>query len=131
MNTNIKDVYLKLHSADDNSVMIINSGQIVYMNVNDDNKTVICTYDDEEERVVNETPDKIYNLIEKSLNTFVRVHRSSDNTIEYFNREFFIACVVSDDDYTNVCLQNMIQMSVNETPEKVYNQIMETVKNNQ
>ena len=55
--------FLKLHRADDNSVLIANSKEIIYINTDpdsEDKKTTIATYSDDEERAVNETPDKIY-----------------------------------------------------------------------
>ena len=111
--------FLKLHRADDNSVLIANSKEIIYINTDpesEDKKTTIATYSDDEERAVNETPDKIYVHLENC--GFVRCHRKSD--IDYF-----IVCSTDEDGDTIVYLSNSIEMCVNETPERIYNAIIQ------
>ena len=118
--------FLKLHSADDNSVLIANSKEIIYINTDpdsEDKKTTIATYSDDEERVVNESPDKIYIHLENC--GFVRCHRKADNTVELFNIDHFIVCSTDEDGDTIVYLSNSIEMCVNETPERIYNAIIQ------
>ena len=118
--------FLKLHSADDNSVLIANSKEIIYINTDpdsEDKKTTIATYSDDEERVVNETPDKIYAHLENY--GFVRCHRKADNSVELFNINYFIVCSTDEDGDTIVYLSNSIEMCVNETPERIYNAIIQ------
>ena len=118
--------FLKLHSADDNSVLIANSKEIIYINTDpdtEDKKTTIATYSDDEERVVNESPDKIYVHLENY--GFVRCHRKSDNSVELFNIDYFIVCSTDEDGDTIVYLSNSIEMCVNETPERIYNAIIQ------
>ena len=118
--------FLKLHSADDNSVLIANSKEIIYINTDPDlgdKKTTIATYSDDEERAVNETPDKIYVHLENC--GFVRCHRKSDNSVELFNIDYFIVCSTDEDGDTIVYLSNSIEMCVNETPERIYNAIIQ------
>ena len=118
--------FLKLHSADDNSVLIANSKEIIYINTDPDSenkKTTIATYSDDEERVVNETPDKIYAHLENY--GFVRCHRKADNSVELFNINYFIVCSTDEDGDTIVYLSNSIEMCVNETPERIYNAIIQ------
>lgn len=118
--------FLKLHSADDNSVLVANSDEIIYVNTDPDSenkKTTIATYSDDEERAVNETPDKIYVHLENY--GFVRCHRKSDNSVELFNINYFIVCSTDEEGDTVIYLSNSIEMCVNETPERIYNAVIQ------
>ncbi len=124
------DRYLRLHNADDNTVIIIPTDEIIYVNTKTDDSgeyTTIGMYSLESEVAVNETPDKIYNIVKKS--GFVRCHRNTDNTVELFNKRFFIMSMIdSNDKVTVIRLENNIEMGVNETPEKIYNLLIEAKK---
>lgn len=124
------DRYLRLHNADDNTVIIIPTDEIIYVNTKTDDSgeyTTIGMYSLESEVAVNETPDKIYNIVKKS--GFVRCHRNTDNTVELFNKRFFVMSMIdSNDKVTVIRLENNIEMGVNETPEKIYNLLIEAKK---
>lgn len=118
--------FLKLHSADDNSVLVVNSDEIIYVNTDPDSenkKTTIATYSDDEERAVNESPDKVYVHLENY--GFVRCHRKSDNSVELFNINYFIVCSTDEEGDTVIYLSNSIEMCVNETPERIYNAVIQ------
>jgi hypothetical protein len=124
------DRYLRLHNADDNTVIIIPTDEIIYVNTKTDDSgeyTTIGMYSLESEVAVNETPDKIYNIVKKS--GFVRCHRNTDNTVELFNKRYFVMSMIdSNDKVTVIRLENNIEMGVNETPEKIYNLLIEAKK---
>ena len=124
------DRYLRLHNADDNTVIIIPTDEIIYVNTKTDDSgeyTTIGMYSLESEVAVNETPDKIYNIVKKSA--FVRCHRNTDNTVELFNKRYFVMSMIdSNDKVTVIRLENNIEMGVNETPEKIYNLLIEAKK---
>lgn len=124
------DRYLRLHNADDNTVIIIPTVEIIYVNTKTDDSgeyTTIGMYSLESEVAVNETPDKIYNIVKKS--GFVRCHRNTDNTVELFNKRYFVMSMIdSNDKVTVIRLENNIEMGVNETPEKIYNLLIEAKK---
>jgi hypothetical protein len=124
------DRYLRLHNADDNTVIIIPTDEIIYVNTKTDDSgeyTTIGMYSLESEVAVNETPDKIYNIVKKS--GFVRCHRNTDNTVELFNKRYFVVSMIdSNDKVTVIRLENNIEMGVNETPEKIYNLLIEAKK---
>jgi len=124
------DRYLRLHNADDNTVIIIPTDEIIYVNTKTDDSgeyTTIGMCSLDSEVAVNETPDKIYNIVKKS--GFVRCHRNTDNTVELFSKRYFIMSMIdSNDKVTVIRLENNIEMGVNETPEKIYNLLIEAKK---
>ena len=117
-----KRKFLKLHTREDNSVVVINSKWFINSRKNADGSTKITYCEDEsltESMDINETSEKINALLP---DTTIRLHIAEDNTV---------ACVAIDsiciirrpkENDTEVTLWDD-SISVNESPEKVYDLI--------
>lgn len=122
--------FLKLHNADDNSVVVIPADKIVcayLLTDSDGTYTEIGLEPFEDDSVaVNESPEKLYNMLKND--GFVRCHRKYDNHIVIFNIQYFDLLIKTEDEFI-IKLHNCEDLVVNETPEKIYNAMIEA-KNN-
>ena len=132
-----KKKFLKLHSSDDNTVIIICVNEIILIytdNVNG-NKVTTVYFDNEtiESITVNETPEKIYQFILDMNNTeFVKLHSSDDNAVIVINTECIslISQVVDGyKKYTTIYFNNdsVETVTFNESPERIYQMIEDTI----
>ena len=132
-----KKKFLKLHSSDDNTVIIICVNEIIliYTDTVNGNKVTTVYFDNEEIEsiTVNETPEKIYQFILDMNNTdFVKLHSSDDNAVIVINTECIslICQTVSDNKkYTTVYFNNdsVETVTFNESPERIYQMIEDTI----
>ena len=132
-----KKKFLKLHSSDDNTVIIICVNEIIliYTDTVNGNKVTTVYFDNEtiESITVNETPEKIYQFILDMNNTdFVKLHSSDDNAVIVINTECIslISQVVNGyKKYTTIYFNNDSVESVtfNESPERIYQMIEDTI----
>lgn len=132
-----KKKFLKLHSSDDNTVIIICVNEIIliYTDTVNGNKVTTVYFDNEtiESITVNETPEKIYQFILDMNNTdFVKLHSSDDNAVIVINTECIslISQTVSDNKkYTTVYFNNdsVETVTFNESPERIYQMIEDTI----
>ena len=132
-----KKKFLKLHSSDDNTVIIICVNEIIliYTDTVNGNKVTTVYFDNEtiESITVNETPEKIYQFILDMNNTdFVKLHSSDDNAVIVINTECIslISQVVDGyKKYTTIYFNNDSVESVtfNESPERIYQMIEDTI----
>ena len=128
--TDIK--FLKLHNADDNSVVVVPANKIIYAYLLTDSdgtytEIVLKLYENGDDSVaVNESPEKLYNMLK--TDGFVRCHRKHDNHIVIFNIEYFNLLIKTEYEFI-IKLQNCDDLVVNESPEKIYNAMIEA-KNN-
>lgn len=132
-----KKKFLKLHSSDDNTVIIICVNEIIliYTDTVNGNKVTTVYFDNEEIEsiTVNETPEKIYQFILDMNNTdFVKLHSSDDNAVIVINTECIslICQAVSDNKkYTTVYFNNdsVETVTFNESPERIYQMIEDTI----
>ena len=132
-----KKKFLKLHSSDDNTVIIVCVNEIIliYTDTVDGNKVTTVYFDNEtiESITVNETPEKIYQFILDMNNTdFVKLHSSDDNAVIVINTECIslISQVVSGNKkYTTVYFNNdsVETVTFNESPERIYQMIDDTI----
>lgn len=124
--------FLKLHNADDNSVVVVPANKIVcaYLLTDSDGtytEIELMAFKDNSVCVaVNESPEKLYNMLKND--GFVRCHRKYDNHIVIFNIEYFNLLIKTEDESV-IKLENCDDLVVNETPEKIYNAMIEA-KNN-
>ena len=122
--------FLKLHNADDNSVVVVPADKIVCaysLTDSDGTYTEIGLMPFEDDVIaVNESPEKLYNMLKND--GFVRCHRKYDNHIVIFNIEYFNLLIKTEDESV-IKLENYDDLVVNETPEKIYNAMIEA-KNN-
>lgn len=132
-----KKKFLKLHSSDDNTVIIVCVNEIIliYTDTVDGNKVTTIYFDNEslESITVNETPEKIYQFILDINNTdFVKLHTSDDNAVIVINTEC-VALIyqgVSDNKkYTTMYFNNdsVEAVTINESPERIYQMIEDTI----
>lgn len=132
-----KKKFLKLHSSDDNTVIIVCVNEIIliYTDTVDGNKVTTIYFDNEslESITVNETPEKIYQFILDINNTdFVKLHTSDDNAVIVINTECvaLICQGVSDNKkYTTMYFNNdsVEAVTINESPERIYQMIEDTI----
>lgn len=132
-----KKKFLKLHSSDDNTVIIICVNEIIliYTDTVNGNKVTTVYFDNEEIEsiTVNETPEKIYQFILDMNNTdFVKLHSSDDNAVIVINTECIslISQVVNGyKKYTTVYFNNdsVETVTFNESPERIYQMIEDTI----
>ena len=132
-----KKKFLKLHSSDDNTVIIICVNEIIliYTDTVNGNKVTTVYFDNEtiESITVNETPEKIYQFILDMNNTdFVKLHSSDDNAVIVINTECIslISQVVDGyKKYTTIYFNNdsVEAVTINESPERIYQMIEDTI----
>ena len=132
-----KKKFLKLHSSDDNTVIIICVNEIIliYTDTVNGNKVTTVYFDNEtiESITVNETPEKIYQFILDMNNTdFVKIHSSDDNAVIVINTECIslISQVVDGyKKYTTIYFNNdsVETVTFNESPERIYQMIEDTI----
>ena len=132
-----KKKFLKLHSRDDNTVIIICVNEIIliYTDTVNGNKVTTVYFDNEtiESITVNETPEKIYQFILDMNNTdFVKLHSNDDNAVIVINTECIslISQVVDGyKKYTTVYFNNdsVETVTFNESPERIYQMIEDTI----
>lgn len=132
-----KKKFLKLHSSDDNTVIIICVNEIIliYTDTVNSNKVTTVYFDNEtiESITVNETPEKIYQFILDMNNTdFVKLHSSDDNAVIVINTECIslISQVVDGyKKYTTIYFNNdsVETVTFNESPERIYQMIEDTI----
>ena len=132
-----KKKFLKLHSRDDNTVIIICVNEIIliYTDTVNGNKVTTVYFDNEtiESITVNETPEKIYQFILDMNNTdFVKLHSSDDNAVIVINTECIslISQVVDGyKKYTTIYFNNdsVETVTFNESPERIYQMIEDTI----
>lgn len=132
-----KKKFLKLHSSDDNTVIIVCVNEIIliYTDTVDGNKVTTIYFDNEtlESITVNETPEKIYQFILDINNTdFVKLHSSDDNSVIVINTECvaLICQGVSDNKkYTTMYFNNdsVEAVTINESPERIYQMVEDTI----
>ena len=132
-----KKKFLKLHSSDDNTVIIICVNEIIliYTDTVNGNKVTTVYFDNEtiESITVNETPEKIYQFIVDMNNTdFVKLHSSDDNAVIVINTECIslISQVVDGyKKYTTIYFNNdsVETVTFNESPERIYQMIEDTI----
>lgn len=115
--------FIRLHSAEDNQPAIINTSAFMYAMHDDESEGTKVTYhsvDDTDVIVVNESPEKISTLAGQSC---IRVHLSDDNSVAVLNHNYILT-VLTDGETTTIDLYGD-ELEVNETPEKIYNLIVE------
>lgn len=132
-----KKKFLKLHSSDDNTVIIVRVNEIIliYTDTVDGNKVTNVYFDNEtmEPITVNETPEKIYQFILDINNTdFVKLHSSDDNAVIVVNTEYVsIICqaVSGNKKYTTMYFNDysVESVTINESPERIYQTIEDTI----
>ncbi len=130
-----KNKFIKLHSKEDNSVIIARISKISLVTTDNDysGKMTTVYFDDEniDSITVNETPEKIYqNIVELDNTDFLKLHSSDDNAVMIVNTEIISVISQSEEDGKNVTTMyfNNESASFNESPERIY-KMMEITNN--
>lgn len=118
--------FLKLHSKEDNSVIIIRINKISIVCVED--KVTTVYFDDEniDSITVNETPEKIYqNIIDLDNTNFLKLHSNDDNSVMIVNTD--IISVISQTEESGKYVSTIYfnneaieSATFNESPERIY-----------
>lgn len=131
----LKNKFIKVHSVDDNSVIIINYSNIITVGKDTDEKnnniTMVYIDDDNSESiVVNESVEKVYqNIIDTIGNKsdFLMLHSNDDNSVIIVNTKYInIISREVEYNYTSITIcdnDSIEEITVNETPEKIFQYI--------
>ena len=133
-----KKKFLKLHSNDDNSVIIVCLDEIIFIYTDTNNggkvTTVYLNNETVEAITVNETPEKIYQFIMETCNIdFVKLHSSDDNSVIVVNVDSISLICLSDNNgkkLTTMYFNNDTVESItfNESPERIYQMMEDTLE---
>lgn len=114
--------FLKLHEKAGNSVVVVNSDGFVCSQKNSDGSTKVTYQEDDsltENIDVNETSEKINSLLP---DTTIRLHIAEDNTVACVSIDYIRIVKRLKEKDTEVTIWDDT-ISVNESPEKVYDLI--------
>lgn len=115
-----KNKFIKVHNSDNNAVELYNVNFIMTVYVSSDVPCICLT--DATEFYCNETPNRIFDWVKDS--GFIKVHSRETNCICIVNVNY-IKNVYQNDYETIIAMEanESIDVSVNETPEKIFNMI--------
>lgn len=115
--------FIRLHKSNDNSTIIVNVADIVYIDTGENEKkdALIILKD---KRIapfyVNETPDKIHKFLNEQ---FVRLHKSNDNTTIIVNVGDIVYIDTGENEKKDALIilkdTRVAPFYVNETPDKI------------
>jgi DNA-binding LytR/AlgR family response regulator len=115
--------FIRLHKSNDNSTIIVNVADIVYIDTGENEKkdALIILKD---KRIapfyVNETPDKIHKFLNEQ---FVRLHKSNDNTTIIVNVGDIVYVDTGENEKKDALIilkdTRVAPFYVNETPDKI------------
>lgn len=115
--------FIRLHKSNDNSTIIVNVADIVYIDTGENEKkdALIILKD---KRIapfyVNETPDKIHKFLNEQ---FVRLHKSNDNTTIIVNVGDVVYVDTGENEKKDALIilkdTRVAPFYVNETPDKI------------
>lgn len=133
--------FLKLHDADDNSIIIVNQTLITLIHIsvinNKKNTIIYINNEDINNITVNESPERVYNMIienseDPSKNTdILRLHDADNNSVILVNRNLITLLQAQESEdgkkYTMIFINNtdINNITVNETPDKIYQMLIQ------
>ncbi len=128
--------FLKLHSKEDNSVIIIRINKISIVCTEDKVTTVYFDDDNIDSITVNETPEKIYqNIIDFGNTDFLKLHSNDDNSVMIVNTD--IISVISQTEESGKYVSTIYfnneaieSATFNESPERIYRMMNEDIAQN-
>lgn len=126
----LKNKFIKVHSVDDNSVIIINYSNIITVGKDPDITIVYIDDDNNEGITVNESVEKIYQNIISTIGNksdFLILHSNENNSVIIVNTKYInIISREFEYDYTSITIcdnDSIEEITVNETPEKIFQYI--------
>lgn len=126
----VKNKFIKLHSKEDNSVIIAKISKISIVATDEDKVTTVYFDDENIDLItVNETPEKIYqNIVNLNNTDFLKLHSSDDNSVIIVNTDIISVISQNEENKKNVTTiyfnnEAIESASFNESPERIYKMI--------
>lgn len=128
--------FIKLHEYSENKPIVVNVNLIKFIEFINTEIGVYSNMElidnDETTHCINETPEKVYNLLKKEgCVEFLKLHNSDDNSVCIFNVNAikYVGC------YGNCgCISfndnSDMEYTVNETPNRIFDMIQKIKKEN-
>ena len=134
--------FLKLHDADDNSIIIVNQTLITLIHIsvinNKKNTVIYINNEDINNITVNESPERVYSMImensedpSKNNTDILRLHDADNNSVILVNRNLITLLQAQESEdgkkYTMIFINNtdINNITVNETPDKIYQMLIQ------
>ena len=121
--------FIKLHTAKGNRPLIIRGDLVIYAERGDKETCVQYAGKDgiSSEAKVNESPEKIF---EMASERYIKIHMIENNAVACLNVSY-VDCISDNNDRMVTTIEAFDwELTVNETPEKIYNMLQKAVKSN-
>ena len=122
--------FIKLHTAKGNRPIIIRGDLVIYAERGDKETCVQYAGKDgiSSEAKVNESPEKIF---EMAGERYIKIHMIENNAVACLNVSY-VDCISGNNDRMVTTIEAFDwELTVNETPEKIYNMLQKAVKSNE
>ena len=122
--------FIKLHTAKGNRPIIIRGDLVIYAERGDKETCVQYAGKDgiSSEVKVNESPEKIF---EMAGERYIKIHMIENNAVACLNVSY-VDCISDNNDRMVTTIEAFDwELTVNETPEKIYNMLQKAVKSNE
>ena len=122
--------FIKLHTAKGNRPIIIRGDLVIYAERGDKETCVQYAGKDwiSSEAKVNESPEKIF---EMAGERYIKIHMIENNAVACLNVSY-VDCISDNNDRMVTTIEAFDwELTVNETPEKIYNMLQKAVKSNE
>ena len=122
--------FIKLHTAKGNRPIIIRGDLVIYAERGDKETCVQYAAKDgiSSEAKVNESPEKIF---EMAGERYIKIHMIENNAVACLNVSY-VDCISDNNDRMVTTIEAFDwELTVNETPEKIYNMLQKAVKSNE
>jgi hypothetical protein len=122
--------FIKLHTAKGNRPIIIRGDLVIYAERGDKETCVQYAGKDgiSSEAKVNEFPEKIF---EMAGERYIKIHMIENNAVACLNVSY-VDCISDNNDRMVTTIEAFDwELTVNETPEKIYNMLQKAVKSNE
>ena len=122
--------FIKLHTANGNRPIIIRGDLVIYAERGDKETCVQYAGKDgiSSEAKVNESPEKIF---EMAGERYIKIHMIENNAVACLNVSY-VDCISDNNDRMVTTIEAFDwELTVNETPEKIYNMLQKAVKSNE
>jgi hypothetical protein len=122
--------FIKLHTAKGNRPIIIRGDLVIYAERGDKETCVQYAGKDgiSSEAKVNESPEKIF---EMACERYIKIHMIENNAVACLNVSY-VDCISDNNDRMVTTIEAFDwELTVNETPEKIYNMLQKAVKSNE
>ena len=122
--------FIKLHTAKGNRPIIIRGDLVIYAERLDKETCVQYAGKDgiSSEAKVNESPEKIFEMADER---YIKIHMIENNAVACLNVSY-VDCISDNNDRMVTTIEAFDwELTVNETPEKIYNMLQKAVKSDE